>query len=329
MPPRVSVRKRWQIVELCSAGELSRRAIARTLKVDRGSVTQVFERYQETGDVAEHPRPGRPRTTTPWQDKELIHIVRQHADEASPQTAARLQQRTGAKLDPSTVRRRLVAEGLRAHPCSSKPALSISQKARRLAFAKRNRSRQWANVLFSDETKVCLGPRKRLVRRYKGEKTYKRTFKHPGAVNVWACLGRRGFGDIHIFRENLTGTLYRGILEAHLQPSASRVVPRRWTFQDDNDPKHRSSTVKEWLTQQNITRLDWPPNSPDANPIENVFRPLKDNVAARQPRDLDQLEKFIREEWAKLRPEYAAALVDSMPHRIEALIASKGDVIDY
>ena len=72
-----------------------------------------------------------------------------------------------------------------------------------------------------------------------------------------------------------------------------------------------------------------PPNSPDANPIENVWRPLKDNVAARRPKNLDQLERYIREEWAKFTPDYAATLVGSMPNRISELIKQNGDVIQY
>ena len=113
---------------------------------------------------------------------------------------------------------------------------------------------------------------------------------------MWGCFGRRGFGEIHIFRENMTAAVYVGILEEHLEQSAVNAVPEHWVFQDDNDPKHRSRLAKQWLRDHNIRTLGWPSNSPDVNPIENVWAPLKDHVAARDPQALDQLERYIRED---------------------------------
>lgn len=329
MPSRVPEEKRLLIVAECKAGKSSIRAVARRFRVHQDTVTRIWEHYESTGTVADYDRSGRPRKTNPAQDEELIHIARRHPDEPSHRTSARLHERTGANLAPSTVRRRLVAEGLEARPYTSKPALSGKQKAARLAFAKRNRARAWRNVLFSDETKFLLGSRKHLIRRYKGEKKYKRTFKHPGGVNVWGCFGSRGFGEIHIFPENMTAAIYVDILGRHLLRSAKRTVPANWIFQDDNDPKHRSRLAKQWLRDHNIKCLGWPSNSPDANPIENVWSPLKDCVAAREPATLDQLEQYIREEWSKLTPDLAARLVNSMPHRMELLIEAGGDSIDY
>jgi len=320
---------RWNIVADCEEGKSSHRAIARKFGVRRETVRDIYARFQETGTVDDLERPGRPRTTTPAQDKELVHIVRRHPDEPSHRTSVRLRERTGVNLAPSTVRTRLVAEGLPARPYASKPALTAIQKVSRLAFAKRHRTRKWRNALFSDEAKFQLGSRKRLVRRAASEKISKRTFKHPGSVNVWGCFGRRGFGDIHIFQENMTADAYVGILDSHLLQSAKHVVPPSWIFQDDNDPKHRSSKAKKWLSDHEVKRLDWPSNSPDINPIENVWALLKDRVAAREPGNLDQLEQYIREEWAKLTRSLAEHLVDSMPDRMQALIDADGDSIDY
>lgn len=47
--------------------------------------------------------------------------------------------------------------------------------------------------------------------------------------------------------------------------------------------------------------MDWPASSPDLNPIENVWKLLKDNIQKREnfPRTVDELKASLREEWSK------------------------------
>ena len=75
--------------------------------------------------------------------------------------------------------------------------------------------------------------------------------------------------------------------------------------------------------------LQWPSQSPDLNPIENLWKTLESKVHALRPSNLKELEVFTKEEWAKIPLELCQTLVNSYTNRLDAAIKNKGYAIDY
>ena len=66
---------------------------------------------------------------------------------------------------------------------------------------------------------------------------------------------------------------------------------------EDNDPKHTSHLAQSFINENIPELLDWPANSPDLNPIENLWNLVKRNVEKRMPQNQKDLIQFMVEEW--------------------------------
>ena len=82
--------------------------------------------------------------------------------------------------------------------------------------------------------------------------------------------------------------------------------------------------VSEWLHNAGVTVIDFPPYSPDLNPIENLWNEMARAVEQHACDTMEELQDVVAAEWDKVDADYMRKLVHSMPQRCEAVIEAKG-----
>jgi hypothetical protein len=105
--------------------------------------------------------------------------------------------------------------------------------------------------------------------------------------------------------------------------------PEQWYLLHDNDKKFHSNTVKDYLHQNDITCLEFPPYSPDLNPIENLWAIVARAVEQFQCGKMEELQDIVSQKWEQVDKQMMYNLVASMPARCAAVIAAKGSHTKY
>ncbi len=149
--------------------------------------------------------------------------------------------------------------------------------------------------------------------------------KFPQSVMIWAAMSSAGVGPLCFLKSTVNAAIYQEILEHFMLPSADKLYgDADFIFQQELAPAHTSKGTKSWFNDHGVTVLDWPANTPDLNPIENLWSIVKRKMRDTRPNNADELKATVKETWASIPPQQCLKLITSMPRRIEAVIKAKG-----
>lgn len=174
-----------------------------------------------------------------------------------------------------------------------------------------------------------------MARRKKKEelnpKNTRKTVKHGGGgIMVWGCMSAAGAVNLEFIEETMTKTVYLNILKKNLNQSAEKLGIRSdYYFQQDNDPNHTAADVKMWIAYNTPHMLNTTPQSPDINPIENLWDYLEKRLRSHEISNKSQLKNLLLSEWQQISPGYTRKLVYSMPNRLNEVLRLKGYPTKY
>ena len=257
-------------------------------------------------------------------------------------TARQVQDSVGgeaANVDVSTIRRSLRRSGLVAYRPVPSPNLTAPRMRRRLQWAREHinwTAAQWKRIVFSDETTIEIGTvRPLFVRRERGERirpqhtVQRRSFVTK--VMFWGCITVDGPGPLVPLEGTITAARYLEVLQSNVLPLFAQQISVYTHFQQDNAPSHKARAVLDFFERNNIALLSWPPYTPDANCIENVWDMLKRKVQQRSHNTREQVIAAAQDVWRTdlQLHNMIEEVINSMPRRVAALQAARGGHTGY
>ena len=338
---------------------VSHRKIASLMKCGKSAVqhtlaTYVFETFQGC-----NPRREYKRKTTEREDRYIQRALKQN-DSLPLRDITNI---IDPPISEATLRRRRDEAGLGSYIASTKPGLRPDNIKKRLDWALKYKNwtvEDWKHVIWSDETSIWIGvnPRRQWVIRPAGErlnpKYVKKSFKEKRVkVMVWGCFTGGRLGPLIICDEGGIGAneyediLYDGlfsliddILELPDDGKEVQVANENiLLFQQDNAPCHKAQEIVDFLAQHHIPVMKWPAQSPDLNPIENIWTPFKkafhdrfEELFNHPSKSLEARYRYgevLQEVWYDLGMDLVNALVESMPARVQAVIEANGGWTKY
>ena len=328
------------MIEALKSEGWSNRRIAATLGRCESTIRHYLKRKSITGSILRREGSGRKRKTTKREDR----LIERQALSDCNITIDGILKSTGLPLHRATVSKRLNEFNIKCVLQRKKPYISEANRKKRIAWCKKYENwtaEMWDNVLWSDESKFELRcqQRKRVwvcTTKPYDENALSGTVKHSKSVMIWGCFASGGIGKFYRIKGILEKTQFHKILVYQMRPSGERIFKgKQFWFQQDNDPKHTAKINKRYLMTKEKTGflkvMDWPSQSPDLNPIENLWGILDRKLRGRAPKNEDDLYEILKSAWEELEGEKQLLrnLARSMPNRIKAVLKAKGYPTKY
>ena len=144
---------------------------------------------------------------------------------------------------------------------------------------------------------------------------------------VWGCMSWRGLGHLAIINGIMESDKYIQVIQIHLMPQAAEWYPSGdWIFQQDGAHCHTSKKTLQFFDDCEIPLFPWTANSPDLNPMENIWSLLKQRVYRLGASSKDELIRNIKEVagdteyWERVCQD----LYSSLENRIERVVRNRG-----
>ncbi|OXA40237.1 Transposable element Tc1 transposase [Folsomia candida] len=289
---------------------LSQRQIWTKYKLARTTIQTIIKNFKANGSVQNKVRSGRKPILARREVRHVLNKVNVTTSLSAPKLSTEIKEMFGKQSSPE------------ASYCTEE-CNQTSEVCQRPHFQATN---ILGHILWTDESKfnVFGSDGRRRVWRYPKEalnpKNLNPTVKHGGgSVMVWGCMASSGAGKM----EFIDGIMdqYKNLFE---------------NLDLDDDLPSNKTTIRNTLpsppwntSRKKNSKLEWPPQSPDLNPIEHLWDHIEREIRKQSFSGIPGLKSRIREVWETISEDVTKNLVNSMTRRLEAVLKANGGPTKY
>lgn len=319
-----------RIVEFRVNEGLSYGAIAHKLEIAKTTVYRHLARWKYGVHVEEIKPIGRPQKITPQLRQTLGQLVARYDVPTSKTLAKTISAKSGAPVAPRTVRRHLSNYmGYKSSVPHAVPLLTSLQVQRRVSWCLQHRDFNWDRVWFSDETYIEVNYKCTPIWHKSGQRPTFQKPKFSARIMCWGAISTRFKSKLAVIEGTMTSSRYVDTLKNYLMPNNCEFDIRRMVFQQDGASCHTAKLTGAFFSEVGLMVLPWPANSPDLNPIENIWSVLKQNVEKHAVKTKNDLIRVVEMEWNNLDINFIQKTINSMKNRVEQVISRGGLKCDY
>lgn len=312
--------------------------IQKTLGKSKFFVTKWLKRFKEGSNLQDAKRSGRPKKVTkPLEAKLKMYLLNpRYGSLREAQKKLLIQNVCISKETIRTVAKKIMIK-FRRKP--SKPVLKDVHKQKRLKFVNEFLRSKNANIekkmIFYDESYIWTFSRNNGAWIEQGaDVIYKPKLSFTSKLMIAGFISWKGKSSIFIFKqkEMLNSKKYEWLLNSKVIPAATKLYGStdKFIYVQDNAPCHKTKKIMVFFETNKINNLnDFPPCSPDLNPIENIWAILKSKIQKTEPKNLKELKRTIRMCWKNIPLSTIQSTIKSWNNRLVAIKNLEGDMSKY
>ena len=302
--------------------------IAKELSINPSTVYKFLKKFKSTGDIKNKPRSGRPNVWTMRDTTRLSRLIKRNKRATLKTIWRYFNEGYHKEVCLETLRRKLRKMNIVRRCVKKSEVVCRRNRIKRIEFARTHKNwitEDWKKVIFSDESQFVISDNNKVkVWRRAGEK-YNKTHQLEDPqqkairVMVWGCITEAGVGTLVHVKGSITSEKYVSILEDNLWPViAKNFGSNPCYFMEDNARPHSASNTQEYLRNNNICKLEWPPQSPDLNPIENIWLKMKREIEKKKKvyKTAEEVMTTIKRVWEQISTQDLKKLYESLPERL-------------